>query len=201
MELTLNQATKGIVSTLNIKEPTEYILFRVSEEIKNYNLVNFVLFVESSRDHIDLKFENGFGKFLTIAKWYREKVAKKMAESELDTVEGRAKALANKVRKVSKGYDERVSVYGIMGKRVASFKIREGYFSDEEKSIVRSLGNLAGCISLQKSQSGFDAFEERVVVMMKSKAIGVAKKRLTGGSDEAVLPSVSTLSGKVRGSR
>jgi len=168
---------KEIAGALNIK-PNEAPMHKVDTFVKlliELGVIdNFVALCENSLNNIELNYMTGFQKFLYLKKDYENRVVEKMIYKNLDELEKKAKDIAKKVKSVTNTFEEfeykRAS--GLTNYKQLNFKNFGDYFSEQEIEILSKIGSLSRCISIQKSVSGRDLLEEKILnALSKTKMI------------------------------
>ncbi len=175
--ITVGDAVKAVIQTLNIKEVSQLTISRIDAELRTIpSLENYIAYMEKNVDHANVDRKTGYQKFLKLNEMYKSKLAELIAKEELGTAVGKALTLSGKVRQVAPKFKEteyRINNlnHGIKSLHFRSFK---GFFSEDEIRTLSLIGDLRKCIKIQDSVSGSDALCEKIEAIYKHIAIRTA---------------------------
>ena len=132
--------------------------------------------------HADLKFMNGYQKFIELTNRYTDALIRIQAKEALAYVPSRAKELSNKIREVSSAYadNEYARRYLHRNTKELNYLSFKGYFTQKDISTLSIIGTLKTCIDLQRQSSGADALEDKLNSILENIALrNVVKNKVT----------------------
>lgn len=177
----MTEIIKNIAKTLNIDVTDNYTLADVGAELnKMKNLEGFRAYIKTRFRDEDLKFSNGFQKFVTLSKEYIDLEFEEINKSRILEAKDLYSSICEKVKKISNKVlnEDREITFEMV-------YLGEGrLFDDEEIGILKRVGTLYQCIVIQRSVSGKDNLREKLVNNFKGRlrgeplALGVDRKVL-----------------------
>ncbi len=150
-----------VKSIFKINTDNPYAITDIAEEIKKIDSFDdFREWLKANLNHLDIEYLNSFSKFIFLVRMYRKKKLELENKDRIQESKTFAKLLVKKVKQVAPIIEKNELA-------VKSIRLNgEQFFSDFELSQIGKLGGLSACVNLQKSVSGNDRLEEKLIAIM-----------------------------------
>lgn len=146
---------------LNIKTGSTFTIADMVQTLESVNdMIAFKDYIKANANHYDIKFMNGVGKFNWLSKRYLDKQAEEMAAARLPGARTACKELCAKISAIAENVLEDAT---LKPKQFLQPGTKDQFFTKFEKSEIRAIGGLQVAARLQKSVSGIDALEEKLM--------------------------------------
>ena len=159
------EAAGYIANLFGIETDNEFVVMDIMAQLSE------IIDLSAYRKHIigrigdeDIRYMKPFQKFLLPTKEYKQAEIEAMSSSIMTATNRWVKDLCEKVKRIGTIVLENQDIdYGMLRDK----HTKKPYFSDKEVSALDAVGSILHCVKLQRSASGRDMLEEKLLDIAK----------------------------------
>ena len=159
------EAVGYIANLFGIETDNEFVVMDIMAQLSEIaNLSAYRKHIIGRIGDDDIKYMKPFQKFLMLTKEYKQLEIEAMSLNVMSATERWIKELCAKVKKIATVVLENQDInYGMLRDK----HTKKPYFSDKERSALEAVGSILYCVKLQRSVSGCDMLEEKLLDIAK----------------------------------